>query len=180
MWFDTWYALVRVVVASLVAYAALVGFLRISGKRTLAKLNAFDLVVTVALGSTLANIALSPDVAIVEGILALGMFVVLQFVVAWLSVRAAPVQRLLKSQPVVVVRDGRLLEEVLVAHRLSTSDVHQAIRSSGLGDPELAGAVVLESDGTLSVVPAEKIGSGRSLVKSDWEHTGGADITATS
>jgi uncharacterized membrane protein YcaP (DUF421 family) len=180
MWFDSWYALVRVVLASLVAYAVLVGFLRISGKRTLAKLNAFDLVVTVALGSTLANIALSPDVAIVEGALALAMFVTLQFVVAWLSVRNTRVQRLLKAQPVVVVRDGELLDEVLLAHRLSESDVHQAIRSAGLGDPELAGAVVLESDGTLSVVPAERIGSGRSLTVFEWENAGGADIAATS
>jgi uncharacterized membrane protein YcaP (DUF421 family) len=180
MWFDTWYALIRVALASLVAYAALVGFLRISGKRTLSKLNAFDLVVTVALGSTLANIALSSEVAIVEGMLALAMFVVLQFVVAWLSVRHTRVQRLVKSQPVVVVREGELLDEVLVAHRLSESDVHQAIRSSGLGDLELAGAVVLESDGTLSVVPAERVGSGRSLTAFEWENTGGANIAAAS
>ena len=52
MFFTSWYDLLLVVVGTL-AYGGLVLFLRVSGKRTLTKLNAFDLVVTVALGSTL-------------------------------------------------------------------------------------------------------------------------------
>ena len=70
MIFDTWFGLLRVLVVGTAAYAALVLLLRASGKRTLAKLNAFDLVVTVALGSTLATVLLSKDVALAEGLLA--------------------------------------------------------------------------------------------------------------
>ena len=51
MFFDSWFGLLRVLVVGALAYAALILFLRVSGKRTLTKLNAFDLVVTVALGS---------------------------------------------------------------------------------------------------------------------------------
>lgn len=70
MFFDTWSGLGRVVVISACAYAALIVVLRISGKRTLGKMNAFDLAVTVAIGSTLATVLLSKDVALAEGILA--------------------------------------------------------------------------------------------------------------
>ena len=63
MWFDSWGDLVRRVLVGITAYASLVLVLRGSGKRTLAQLNAFDLVVTVALGSVLATILLSPDVS---------------------------------------------------------------------------------------------------------------------
>lgn len=87
MWFDTWLGLWRVAVVGMCAYAALVVFLRTSGKRTLAKMNAFDLVVTVALGSTLATVLLSKDVALVEGVLAFAVLIALQFGIAWLSVR---------------------------------------------------------------------------------------------
>ncbi|MBA3959135.1 MAG: DUF421 domain-containing protein, partial [Chloroflexi bacterium] len=59
--------LLRTVVVGLLAYVALIGTLRISGKRTLAKLNAFDLVVTVAFGSVLATALLSPDVSLLSG-----------------------------------------------------------------------------------------------------------------
>ena len=56
MFFNSWYDLFRVVVVGTLAYAALMVILRTSGKRTLAKLNAFDFIVTVALGSTLGPV----------------------------------------------------------------------------------------------------------------------------
>jgi hypothetical protein len=89
MFFDNWAGLVRVLVVGLLAYSALVVLLRVSGKRTLAKMNAFDLVVTVALGLTLATILLSVDVALVEGVLGLALLVALQLMVAWMSVRVS-------------------------------------------------------------------------------------------
>ena len=73
MFFTHWFDLARVLIVGVSAYAALVFLLRISGKRTLSKMNAFDLVVTVALGSTLATILLSKDVALAEGLLALAL-----------------------------------------------------------------------------------------------------------
>ena len=72
MLFDSWAGLGRVLLVGTLAYVALVLLLRISGKRTLSKLNAFDLVVTVALGSTLATVLLSKTVALAEGVLAIG------------------------------------------------------------------------------------------------------------
>ncbi|MDN5761942.1 MAG: hypothetical protein L0H41_06465 [Microlunatus sp.] len=83
MIYDGWFGLVRVIVVGTCAYLALVLLLRVSGKRTLAKLNAFDFIVTVALGSTLATVLLSSSVALVEGILALALLVGLQYLVAW-------------------------------------------------------------------------------------------------
>jgi uncharacterized membrane protein YcaP (DUF421 family) len=88
MFFDNWMGLGRVLVVGTLAYLALVLTLRVSGKRTLSKLNAFDLVVTVALGSTLATVLLTEDVALAEGILAFGLLALLKFVPAWLSVRS--------------------------------------------------------------------------------------------
>ena len=81
MLFDSWTGLGRVVLVGALAYVALVLLLRISGKRTLSKLNAFDLVVTVALGSTLATVLLSKSVALAEGVLALGLLIFLQYAV---------------------------------------------------------------------------------------------------
>ena len=82
MFFDSWAELGRVTVVSVCAYAALVLLLRVSGKRTLSKMNAFDLVVTVALGSTFATVLLSKDVALAEGVLAFALLISLQFAVA--------------------------------------------------------------------------------------------------
>lgn len=75
MFFDSWSGLLRVVVLGFCAYLTLVVALRLSGRRTLAKMNAFDLVVTVALGSTLATVLLTSDVALAEGTLALVLLI---------------------------------------------------------------------------------------------------------
>jgi uncharacterized membrane protein YcaP (DUF421 family) len=77
--------LLRTVVAGILAYVALVAILRISGKRALAKLNAFDFVVTVALASALANIILNQDVSVAGGVLAFALLIGLQFLITWSS-----------------------------------------------------------------------------------------------
>src|ERR671917_1435538 len=113
MLFDTWLELGRVVLVGILAYLALVLFLRLSGKRTLSKMNAFDLVVTVALGSTLATVLLSKDVALAEGVLAFMLLIFLQFAIAWLSVRSDAFQGIVKSQPKLLLHCGRLLHGAL-------------------------------------------------------------------
>ncbi|WP_440065215.1 DUF421 domain-containing protein [Streptosporangium sp. OZ121] len=163
MVFDSWSGIVRTVVAAVAAYAVLVTVLRLSGKRTLAKMNAFDLVVTVALGSTLATVVLSSDVALAEGGLALALLVALQFAVAWLAIRSARVRRLIKSEPTVVLRDGRLLEQPMRRQRVTASEVRQAVRAGGSGALEDVAAVVLETDGSFSVISRRKLGAGSAL-----------------
>ncbi|MDP8987471.1 MAG: DUF421 domain-containing protein [Actinomycetota bacterium] len=152
MWFDNWPDTVRVALIGPLAYASLVLFLRLSGKRTLAKLNAFDFVVTVALGSTLATVLLSSDVSFAEGALGLGMLVALQYVVASASRRLPAVRRLVKSEPQVVMRNGTLLHDVLRKERLNVDEVHQALRQSGIADMADVAAVVLETDGSFSIL----------------------------
>ncbi|RZJ88157.1 MAG: DUF421 domain-containing protein, partial [Hymenobacter sp.] len=79
IFFTSWESLVRTLVISLLAYVGLIVMLRISGKRTLSKMNAFDLIVTVALGSTLATVLLSKSVALADGLLAFALLIGLQF-----------------------------------------------------------------------------------------------------
>ncbi|WP_271189059.1 DUF421 domain-containing protein [Dactylosporangium matsuzakiense] len=141
-------------VVGVAVYPGLILVLRLSGKRTLTKMNAFDLIVTVALGSTLATILLSKDVSLAEGMTALILLVVVQLAATWLSVRSRRIRAVLKSRPTLLLRDGRLLDAALRAQRVTDGEVRQAIRSQGIGDLDRVAAVVLETDGTLSVIPA--------------------------
>lgn len=152
MFFDTWSGLLRVVVVGPLAYLALILFLRISGKRTLTKLNAFDLVVTVALGSTLSSIILSKSVALLEGILALATLIALQYLITWSSVRSSRVQAMIKAEPTLLAHEGELIEGAMRRQRMTRDDVLSALRSEGLDDLSQAAAVVLETDGSISVI----------------------------
>ncbi|WP_026552252.1 YetF domain-containing protein [Arthrobacter sp. H20] len=163
MWFESWEQILRVLIIGSVSYAALVVVLRASGKRTLGQLNAFDFIVTVALGSTLATILLSADVSFVEGFTALALLASLQFIVAWLSARWPRVRSIVTAKPVTLVIGGTLQHAQLRKNRLTESEVLQAIRSTGSGDVADIAAVVLETNGTISVIPNSRIGSGSAL-----------------
>ncbi|TGD61724.1 DUF421 domain-containing protein [Tabrizicola sp. WMC-M-20] len=151
MLFQDWGGIVRTVVVGSLAYVTLVLFLRVSGKRTLAKLNAFDLVVTVALGSTLAAVLLQKSIPLAEGVVALALLIFLQFAVAFVSVRSPKFAGLVRSEPTLLARNGAFCQGSMMQSRITEHEALSAVRSSGgrsLADVE---TLILESDGTLSV-----------------------------
>ncbi|WP_447555635.1 DUF421 domain-containing protein [Vreelandella sp. EE22] len=152
MFFSGWESLVRTLVVGVLAYIVLIVFLRISGNRTLSKMNAFDLIVTVALGSTLATVLLSKDVALAEGTLALGLLIFLQFLITWLSIRVGWVKRAVTGEPLMLLYQGAFLSDALYKARVTQDEVRSAVRASGLSSTNQAAAVILETDGSLSVV----------------------------
>lgn len=152
MFFDNLAGLGRIVIAAVLAYAWLVLVLRVAGKRSLAKLNAFDLVVTVALGSTLATVVLSKGVPLLEGMLAFAALAVLQWIVSRLSISSNWFKRLIRSDARLLFEKGCYREEAMTAERVTRSEVNAAIRGAGFGRPDEVGAVVLETDGSLSVI----------------------------
>ena len=115
-------------------------------------MNAFDLVITVARGSTLATVILSKDVALVEAGTALALLIALQFGIAWLSVRWAPVRRLVKAEPTLLFYQGSFLPEQLQRSRMLETEVYAAIWEQGIATLSEVEAVVLETDGSFAVV----------------------------
>jgi len=152
MIFDNWMGLARVLIVGPLAYASLVALLRVSGNRTLSKMNAFDLIVTVALGSTLATVLLTEQVALAEGLLGFAVLIGLQFAMTWLSTRSRTVSRLIKAEPALLVHRGEMLPGAMRQQRVIEAEILQAVRETGLASLEDVEAMVLETDGAFSVV----------------------------
>ena len=152
MLFQGWPGIARTLLVGTLAYVTLVLFLRISGKRTLSKLNAFDLVVTVALGSTLSAILLQESIALAEGATALGLLILLQYLVTFASVRSNNVAKLIRSEPTLLVRSGSFCHDAMMRQRITEDEIMSAVRSNGSQGLDEVEAVVLESDGTLSII----------------------------
>ena len=163
MWFDSWSDLWRTLIVGGASYLTLVAVLRLSGKRTLAKLNAFDLVVTVAFGSTLATVLLNSSVSWAEGAVAFGLLAALQFAVAWTSARWPRARGAVTARPTLLLRDGQPIPGAMGSQRVTREQVMQAVRGSGLGSLASVAAVVLETDGSLSVVSGQQLGDGSAL-----------------
>ena len=160
---DDWSRFIRIALMSVFAYAALVVLLRISGKRTLSKMNAFDLVVTVAMGSMLATVILTKDISLVEGLTAFAILIFLQFVVTFLSVRSAAVSRFVKSEPCLLLHNGRFLHRALLSQRVTEDEVRAAVRSQGIADLASVAAVILETDASFSVIASSDNSTGSAL-----------------
>ena len=160
LFYNGWEGLVRTLVVGVLGYVFLVGCLRWSGKRTLSKMNAFDLIVTVSLGSVLASLLLSKSVALAEGVVALSLLVWLQFAVTWTSVRVRWVRRLVTGEPLLLMEHGAFLESAMKKARVTEDEVCAAVRAAGIGPLNQVAAVVLETDGSFSVIQQSDQGKG--------------------
>ena len=163
MFFDSMHDLWRVFLVGTLAYIGCIVMMRLSGNRTLSKLNSFDLVVTVAFGSTLSSILITSDIALAEGLFAIALLVLLQFVITWLSVRFGVINTIIKTAPTLLLRNGRMLDDAMRKVRITSDEIRTAVRQKGMGSLDQVAAVILETDGSLSIISAEKLGSGSAL-----------------
>lgn len=152
IFFDNWSSIGRTLIVGLLAYAGMILLLRVSGKRTLSKMNAFDLVVTVALGSSLATALLSKQTSLADGLTAFAVLIFLQFAISWLSVRVRWIERIVKGRPALLFYRGQFLRPEMKAERVAEDEVLAAIRGRGAARLEQVHAVILETDGSFAVI----------------------------
>lgn len=163
MWFDSWSDVIRTVVIGAAAYVTVIVVLRVSGKRTLSQLNAFNLVVTVAVGSTLATILLNNELAWAEGAAALALLASLQFILAWSTSRWRLLRSVVTASPRVLLHNGAIDPAALRSARLTEAELRQAVRSTGAGDLSDIAVVVLETNGKFSVISHARLGGASAL-----------------
>ncbi len=150
-----WIEYAAVVAVAVGAYCWLVLVLRVSGKRSLSKLNAFDFAITVAFGSALATVIVSRDVGLFRGALVLAMLALLQYAVSRLSLQWPWFHDAVRSKPTLLLEDGGPVEKALRHERITLSELDEAVRSKGYARLDQLAAVVLETDGSFSVIPKE-------------------------
>lgn len=164
MLLDSWEVLFKTFLVGVLAYGAIVFFLRISGKRTLSKWNAFDLIVTIALGSSLSATILAQNTSLAQGLLAFALLILLQMAITWLSVRFSLVQRVVKAKPALLLYKGNYCDHALRRERVTRSEILATLRTQGVSDVGQVDAVILESDGSFSVIKELKSGNNSTLV----------------
>lgn len=137
--------------------------LRLSGKRTLSKMNVFDFVFVVALGSTLATAILSPDVTLADGVLVLAVLIGLQILLSWLCVQSQWLEAVINGEPALLLHHGQFLHETMRRQRVTEEELRAAVRSQGLTTIDEVESIVLETDGTISVTWRKVQGTASSL-----------------
>ena len=128
--------------------------LRLMGKRQLAELQPYEVVITLMI-SDLATLPMNDvEVPLLGGVVAIATLLILHSLLSALSFASMPLRRLICGRPSVLVRDGRICEKELQRLCFDLSDLMEGIRSQGLTGLHETGSVVLETNGALSVFPS--------------------------
>ena len=126
---------------------------RVSGLRSLAKMTGFDFVTTVAVGSLIANAGTSTSwTGFAQALAAIGGLFALQWLLARARVHSKMMQNVLGNEPVLLMEQGRFIDEALTAERVARADIYAKMRQAGVLDPESVRAVVLERTGDISII----------------------------
>lgn len=153
IFFDDTQSLLRILITAPILYGAIIGFVRLAGKRSTSQMNNFDWIVTVALGSIIGSGILLQDVAIADVLLAVTLLMGLQYCLTSLAVRFEFFDGLVKAKPRLLVADGECIADAMRRERVTEQELRSALRQNGLNDTGQARWVILESDASFSVIP---------------------------
>lgn len=145
--------LLRIIITAPIMYVAVVAFIRVSGKRTMAQMNNFDWIVTVAMGSLVASSIVFKDVTIIEVLLAMIVLLAFQVIVTKFTLESERFADIIKARPMLLVYQGEFLEENMAQERVSEEEICSVVRKAGIASVADVLAVTLETDGSVSVLP---------------------------
>src|ERR1700681_4571138 len=131
-------------------YLFLVIGLRLAGKRELAQLNPFDLVVLLTLSNTVQNAIIGEDNSVTGGIIGASTLLLVNYLVVRFLYRHEKLDRLVESQSCTLIENGKVLEHRLTQEMLTRQDLEAAAHTQGFGDLKEVESAVLEPSGTIS------------------------------
>ncbi|WP_315385293.1 YetF domain-containing protein [uncultured Stenotrophomonas sp.] len=144
------------ILRAVVVYVVVLGMVRLSGKRALGQITPFDVLLIVLLGNAVQNALLGQDTSLGGGLLLAATLILLNYGVGWLSTRSRRVERLVEGEPVLIARDGKVLESVLRRELVTLQDLHAAMRQQGCTHIDDVSMALLEINGHITIVPREK------------------------
>jgi uncharacterized membrane protein YcaP (DUF421 family) len=150
---------VEIVLRAAFVFAFLWFVTRVVGKRELGQMNAFELLLLVTMGDLVQQGITQEDYSVTGAVLAVGTFAVLSVGLSYVSWRWQASRKLIEGAPVVVVRDGKMLGDVMRYERLPSDELLEAMRQEGIRDLRNIDIAVLEPNGTYSFFRKEE-GSG--------------------
>ena len=134
-------------------YLFLVGALRLLSRRQLGQLTVIDLVVILVLGSAVETSMIHGDTSLSVGLASAVTLLVLNRLLTLLFLHIPRLSHLVNGGPILLLNHGHILDEHLRRAGLTNADLLEALRTQGYDGPAGVRAAVLETDGTVSVIP---------------------------
>lgn len=155
MWHLTvpWYELIA---RGLIIYSLLLVLLRLTGKRQIGQLSPFDLLLLLIISNAVQNAMNGGDNSVTAGAILAGTLIGLNYAVGYLSYRSPKLGAIIEGRPVVLLRDGQVIQKEMNDAQLTEGELMAALHEAGLEGPGEARLVILENTGRISVVPKDR------------------------
>lgn len=151
------------VLRAIAVYAMVIVLIRISGKRSVGQFTPFDLVLLILIGNAVQNGLNGGDNSLTGALILASTLIVVNYGVAFLTSRYRRAEHLIEGVPMVLARDGVMFDEVLRREFVSKDDFYGALRSHNVAAVEDVALALLETNGSISVVPKDSGGSERAM-----------------
>jgi uncharacterized membrane protein YcaP (DUF421 family) len=125
---------------------------RIGGRRELTTLDPFDLILLVVLGDLVQQGITQSDESVTGTLIVISTITLLTVAVSWASFRSRRLRLITEGEPIVLVKDGELVERNLRRERLTRGDVEEGARLQQVGSLEEIRWALLEKDGSISII----------------------------
>jgi uncharacterized membrane protein YcaP (DUF421 family) len=142
---------VEKILRPVIVYLCLIGFLRLFGKRELAQLNPFDLVVLLSLSNTVQNAIIGDDNSVTGGVIGAFSLLAINWALMWVLYRTPKLTAALEGEPSTIIRNGVLDEQEMRKQTLTHEDLISVLNKNGFNDICDVDVCVLEPNGTFFV-----------------------------
>jgi len=147
--------ILQVAFRTLILYFLALVVVRIMGKRSVANLAPFDLVVIIMIGSA-AAIPMEQNVSLLNGVIPVVLLGVAQYLVSLINVYSRGTERITQGTPVLLVQNGKVLWENLKKERVTLEDLRIMLREAGIGNITDVQEARLEPNGKVSVIKTKE------------------------
>jgi len=144
-----------IVARTAIVYVALLLGLRLAGKREMGQMTPFDLVVILLIANAVQNAMVGPDTSVTGGLIAAGVLIVGNYGVAEARERLPWLRRAVEGTPTLLISNGEFVSQHLRREGIDEDEVVMAIREHGVANVKDVRMAVLETDGSISIVPAD-------------------------
>ncbi len=145
-------AVAEKIIRSIAVYGFLLVAFRLAGKRQLGQMTAFDLIVLLIISNVLQNAAIGNDNSLGGGLLGASVIIVLNLLIAWLTFRRKPLERIVENSPTVLVKHGPVVRANLARELMSLAELRAALRKEGVATMSEVRYAILEEDGHVTVI----------------------------
>jgi uncharacterized membrane protein YcaP (DUF421 family) len=144
-----------IAIRAIVLYVFVFVLMRIVGRRELSNLQPFDLVLLIIIGDALQQGLTQSDYSMTGAFIAVGTFALLQVGTSYLNFRVRKSRPVLEGHPIVVVQDGKVIDENLHRERITVEELAEEARMQQISSIEDIQWAVVETSGNISFIPKQ-------------------------